>query len=211
MGIRFLIVLIFSTLFLNSGEIELIKFYSGKVAKADEVNSNFSSLKSGIDDHRSEIESLRSRVTELEDSIKRLETIVENMEVKSSSEVDLTDYGVRYTRSGDTVTDHQTGYKWSDIETEKLSWEESINYCKSLTLDGITDWSLATSDQVESILNRDYTPTVDTIFKNIEPDIYWTSTEFNENSEKAYRVSLNVGDIKEIYKTNKKHSFCVSR
>jgi len=74
-----------------------------------------------------------------------------------------------FTKSGNIVTDSITGLQWQDEpytmeedqaysqqnETGKvLSWENAIDYCENLTLDGYSNWRLPNINELNSIVDR---------------------------------------------------------
>ena len=96
-----------------------------------------------------------------------------------------------------TVTDTCTGLMWqkdtADIngdgkitpandagDSDVLSWQDSINYCESLSFAGHDDWRLPNKRELHSIV--DYgraSPSIDPVFGAI-PDAYWSSTSYKE-------------------------------
>ena len=62
-------------------------------------------------------------------------------------------YQSSYTENGDgTVTDNVTDLMWQQIPANAgLSWQEAVNYCKSLELAGYSDWRMPTLKELFSI------------------------------------------------------------
>ena len=77
-----------------------------------------------------------------------------------------------------TVTDHRTGLIWQQQTVSAIDWYESITYCEDLNLAGQSDWRLPTQDELLTIVNKKYTPSIDPVFF---PDtivgLYWSSDE----------------------------------
>ena len=47
-----------------------------------------------------------------------------------------------FVKSNGVVTDSTTALQWQDNEVVFRSWDESIDYCEALSLNGHNDWRL---------------------------------------------------------------------
>jgi hypothetical protein len=120
-----------------------------------------------------------------------------------------------YTRDNDkqTVTDNVTGLMWQD-DTEsgsvKKLWispasyaandyrnttgDTAATYCIDLTLGDYYDWRLPTIEELVYLSDKGKgNPAIDSIFKNIISDFYWSSTYFEGQSMNAWCVNYNDG------------------
>lgn len=96
-----------------------------------------------------------------------------------------------FTRSGNIVTDSTTGLQWQDdaIGNTMMTWDSSINYCESLTLDSKSDWRLPNINELTLLVDdTKYNPSISTVFKNIESSGYWSSTTHDNYSDTAWFV-----------------------
>lgn len=83
-----------------------------------------------------------------------------------------------------TVTDNSTGLTWQKEGLTSKSWEDSLSYCRTLSLAGYEDWRLPNINELLSIVeyNRKR-PSIDLgYFPNTSPSKYWSSTSVSYNS-----------------------------
>lgn len=109
------------------------------------------------------------------------------------------------------VTDETNGLMWQDnaeAASVKGYWEYAINYCESLTLGDYSDWRLPNINELRSIVDYGkYNPAIDdTIFENVNPAEYWSSTTQYENTNYAWYIyfdgSGDSGDVKDDLELN---------
>jgi hypothetical protein len=113
-----------------------------------------------------------------------------------------------------TATDISTGLIWQRCTAGQnpsscigdgisvYNWNQAIEYCSKLTLDGRDDWRLPNVNELRSINNfrKSIDPLIDTnIFTN-NKNVYWSSTTFTHNDINAYWVSIG-GSINPATKT----------
>jgi len=119
-----------------------------------------------------------------------------------------------FTRSGDVVIDSKTALVWqdnNDTNTTERIWQESINYCESLSLDGYVDWRLPNINEFKTIIDRGKKgPAIVDKFKyvrsNIISNFYWTSTTHASYISNAW-VILFYDGYNDYY--DKRNSFYV--
>jgi len=58
------------------------------------------------------------------------------------------------TRRDTTVKDSKTGLTWQGDFAKDKKWKEAIDYCKSLSYAGFSDWRLPNKDELSSLLNK---------------------------------------------------------
>ena len=94
-----------------------------------------------------------------------------------------------------TVTDTETGLMWQQIGPGTMIWDAAISYCENLDLAGYTDWRLPNVNELQSILNYEvYGPSIDAELVSAS-SAYWTSTVYSYDTEYAWAVDFNNGQI----------------
>jgi hypothetical protein len=115
----------------------------------------------------------------------------------------------RFTDNGDgTVTDNLTGLMWIKDETKTMSWQEALNYAKTLSTGGYTDWRLPNVNELESLLNDGEPNNAAWLnsqgFANVQPDFYWSSTTLGETAN-AWGVNFDSGSVSHSVKASKNY------
>ena len=105
-----------------------------------------------------------------------------------------------YTRDdvAQTVTDHVTGLVWQDDEDVKPltnNWNEAKAYCKNKG----SGWYLPTLQELNSIVEYDNANYINSIFKNVSFNRFWSSLTVVQASTTAWGMSasgenMNLGD-----------------
>ena len=113
--------------------------------------------------------------------------------------------------ANDVVVDPETGLMWQDSSTiVSKSWSSAKNYCSELILKGQSDWRLPHIDELMSITDRSkYNPAIKSIFKHTKSSWYWSSTEYKDNSSKAWLVSFSNGNGNYYAKSDDYYVRCV--
>jgi hypothetical protein len=111
----------------------------------------------------------------------------------------------------DTVTDTATGLMWQKLEVETMNWQGALDYCEELDLAGYDDWRLPNTKELQSIVDyeKSNSPYIDEIFENAVASAYWSSTTYAGNTDTAWRVHFNYGDIYYYNKSKPPHLFYV--
>ena len=96
-----------------------------------------------------------------------------------------------------TVTDISTGLMWQQTTAPGIyTWEQALEYCKSLDLAGFTDWRLPTIKELASIVDYSrYKPAIDTDYFPDTVEYYWSSTTYVNNTYGAWYVYFYNGNI----------------
>ncbi len=107
-----------------------------------------------------------------------------------------------FIKSGDVVTDRETGLQWQDNnETNSIghNWQESIDYCESLTLDTHDDWRLPNINELRTLIDRSKMfPVIKGVFEYIGTSNfyrYWSSTSVVGNEDNVWLVGFDSGDV----------------
>ncbi len=102
-----------------------------------------------------------------------------------------------YTRDdvNEIVTDNATGLIWQDNEEAKTitkTWEEAKTYCENFSLSEI--WRLPTIKELQTLPDLGkFDPAIDSVFKNVISDAYWSSTTGAFNDIYAWFVGFSEG------------------
>jgi hypothetical protein len=84
----------------------------------------------------------------------------------------------KYVREGNIIYDKELKLYWQDnidVSYNKLSLDNSIQYCNNLVLNGFTNWRLPTYEELLSIGNYEvYKPTINESFKNNASGHFWS-------------------------------------
>jgi len=117
-----------------------------------------------------------------------------------------------FTKSGNIVTDSVTGLQWQDdaIGTS-TTWQDAIDRCENLTLDGLSDWRLPNINELKSIVDRSkYNPAIVNGFSQVSSnDDYWSSTALEEDRGYAWVVFFGYGLVDSFGKDNSFYARCV--
>ncbi|MBM4311788.1 MAG: DUF1566 domain-containing protein [Deltaproteobacteria bacterium] len=111
----------------------------------------------------------------------------------------------RYSNLGNgIILDKTTGLMWQQVtKPQKFTWEEAKKYCADLSLGGYSDWYLPTQQQLESLVDLRFNPTINiSFFPDTQASDYWSYTH-NESIRKACLVDFSDGDSYFSYKSGK--------
>lgn len=101
-----------------------------------------------------------------------------------------------YTNNGNGTITQGTGLMWQkEDDNRAMKWEEAISYCEGLSLGGYTDWRLPNIEELQSIVDRKWFPTIDLTYLNTKTSYYWSSTTSAYHSSNAWLVSFAYGDF----------------
>ncbi|PKL32227.1 MAG: hypothetical protein CVV45_13835 [Spirochaetae bacterium HGW-Spirochaetae-10] len=122
-----------------------------------------------------------------------------------------------FTRSGATSKDNSTGVIWQACSMGQTSgsacsgtitttsWTGALTYCEDLNLAGRSDWRLPNINELITLSRQDaastaYDPTAQ----------YWSSTSSPYNSDEAYAISLNFGNVFSVSRNTAYSVRCVT-
>ena len=104
-----------------------------------------------------------------------------------------------------TYTDPKTNLTWQ-VQTNPttMTWQEAMDYCKTLELDGHSDWRLPSKTELLSIVDstRRYPAINVDIFPDTVSSFYWSSTTYANNTNYAWLVRFYNGDDYGNYKSS---------
>jgi hypothetical protein len=103
----------------------------------------------------------------------------------------------RFAVSGDCVTDNLTGLIWAknaNLNGAPQTWESAIDLAKGQTLCGRSDWRLPNLNELESLISAAASEPATWLtsqgFTGAQPNPYWTSTTYVNQTEMAWTVCL---------------------
>ncbi|MEI6746523.1 MAG: DUF1566 domain-containing protein [Methylococcaceae bacterium] len=121
-----------------------------------------------VEQLKTEIEALKAEIEQLKNPPKPKETIVENFIIHNDG----------------TVTDTKTGLMWrQQEETQRFTWDKAKQYAKTSNFADYSDWRLPTLDELNSLIDKKYKPTINPLaFPNTSEDCFWSSSPTNASS-----------------------------
>ena len=96
----------------------------------------------------------------------------------------------------DVVNDNETYLMWQDTSNTRLNWESAIDHCEGSTFAEYEDWRLPNFNELYSIVDKNVSgTTINSSFTNIAngnlyPNIYWSSTSYNQDDTKAWTIKF---------------------
>jgi len=113
-----------------------------------------------------------------------------------------------------TWQDPKTGLEWQYESPGEMTWNDALEYAKSLSLDRKNDWRLPTAAELETLLDRSI------LYDKLRPTMrqevpfrdtlsYWSSTTFAPDTYSAWIVMFDGAYVLSYYKSNYYHVRCV--
>jgi len=113
-----------------------------------------------------------------------------------------------------TWQDPKTGLEWQCESPGEMTWNDALEYAKSLSLDGKNDWRLPPAAELETLLDRSI------LYDKLRPTMrqevpfrdtlsYWSSTTFAPDTYSAWIVMFDGAYVLSYYKSNSYHVRCV--
>ncbi len=108
------------------------------------------------------------------------------------------------------VTDTSRGLMWQDNNiTTPMKWQKAMQYCEDLVFpkgeENYDNWRLPNIKELYTLV--DYTKKSPSVFKNIIPELYWSSSTSKTIHSKSIVIDfLSMGIL---YKDKKKNRFVV--
>jgi uncharacterized protein DUF1566 len=113
----------------------------------------------------------------------------------------------------EAVRDQTTGLVWEQSPALDMSdWEMAQRRCSSSHAGGDTDWRVPTVQELRTLVEPssiDVKLPADHPFANVEPSIYWSSTERRENGAYASFVNFSSGRSATLEKFMPSFVWCV--
>jgi len=112
----------------------------------------------------------------------------------------------KFTKS--TITDMKTSLMWQRLTPGENHWHGAKNYAQNLTLSGYSDWRLPTKQELQTIVETKYKPTIDPVF-DCRSSFYWSDSSYSANDSNAWHVNFNFGNLSYDDKSNSWYVRCV--
>ena len=114
-----------------------------------------------------------------------------------------------FSKSADIVTDSKTGLAWqdnNDTNGTERTWQEAIDYCETLDLDGHNDWRLPNINELKTIIDRTKTqPAIVNGFEYVGVNheyIYWSSSTYGGYKDGAWIIGFDYSYLNGVGKDN---------
>lgn len=201
----------------ESNQIELKRQINTQKANIETINVENTTLKQTIEEQSLKLQESKALIASLNQSIVDLDTQIsnyqkENITLKSKIEEvqkpkiikksTTTDDGfsqvVRGKRAYSKIKDKPNiikdtlrGLLWQrEDDGTRKTHKEAIEYCKTLTLDGIKEWRLPTIEELYYLADRTKKGIKidENYFKNTKSNWYWTSTSYQDSSSSSFWV-----------------------
>ena len=93
------------------------------------------------------------------------------------------------------VMDSIYNLMWQDGEDIfEGAYDEAVKYCENLNFAGYSDWRLPRVDELISITDKTkFSLAINSAFKYVKSDFYWSSTKFVDGSSRAWFVHFKNG------------------
>ncbi len=101
----------------------------------------------------------------------------------------------RFTIMATSIIDTKTGLEWQKRPpSDRMDWNDALSYAESLELAGYSDWRLPRKEELLSLMKHNNKRSCDVLnkngFKNIKPEIYWTSTFDSSDGNNAWCIDV---------------------
>jgi hypothetical protein len=98
------------------------------------------------------------------------------------------------------VLDKETGLVWAQNANQYATktWEAAIIQCRDISIGGRKGWRLPTVEELASLVEVSDTNQglpINHPFSNVQSDLYWSSTEYEFASDKAWLVHMGNGGV----------------
>jgi len=117
-----------------------------------------------------------------------------------------------FSKNNNVIVDNKTNLSWEDVDNPKLNWQDALNHCNTLILEGYDDWRLPNRNELLSIVDYNYyIPAINPIFSHTSSRPYWTSTTRTDEdiSFHAWIIDFINGSSEYINKATEYNVRCV--
>jgi hypothetical protein len=113
--------------------------------------------------------------------------------------------------SNGIVTDPVTGLQWQDDTGNTfVNWTDAIAYCENLSLGSYTDWRLPNKNELMTLIDDTANaPSINSIFINVAPSIYWSSTSSAILARDVWYINFLNGSSSTASKYTHGYTLCV--
>lgn len=122
-------------------------------------------------------------------------------------------YGENFTKQINAVIDVDKNIMWQD-NSESMSHKENYTmakvYCETLILNGYIDWRVPTIKELISLIDvKNKKAAILKEFQYTKNDIYYSSTQFVENSKIYWYIDFATGVVNHTHMKNEHYIRCV--
>jgi Caspase domain./Protein of unknown function (DUF1566). len=82
-----------------------------------------------------------------------------------------------------------------------MTWDNAKKACKKLVIAGLSGWHLPTKNELASLVDKFYQPTINPVF-DCESSRYWSSTTYAPDTRRAWLVYFNDGVYNRLRKSS---------
>ncbi len=121
-------------------------------------------------------------------------------------------HAFEYEKSKNIVIDKQNNLIWQDNDEVTQYLETSITakvYCENIVLNGYIDWRVPTINEMINIIDVKEKNAINNNFKYVQPNLYTTSSFFQEDDELLWAVDFKSGVITTDKKRNENYIRCI--
>ena len=120
-----------------------------------------------------------------------LKNVFNSLRCVRGNELSVPDY---LNKSSIIIIDRTHELMWQNNYSEniaELEWQDSVDYCESLTLNTFSDWRLPTINELKTIIDySENNPSINSLFSEISLEDYWSSTVVVGTSSNIWLVSF---------------------
>ncbi|WP_456401776.1 Lcl C-terminal domain-containing protein [Hydrogenimonas sp.] len=117
--------------------------------------------------------------------------------------------------ASEIVTDDTAGVMWqdsADVATERVTWSEAVERCRTLRLGGFDDWRLPERDELDSLADEQrFKHGIDPVFRYEGDAGYWSSTVDPVHPDSAWRTLYTCGGGYWYGKKGRAHVRCIRK
>ena len=100
----------------------------------------------------------------------------------------------KYIAGNNTILDTSTNLIWQKNSVNAVTFNDALNNCDTLNIDGYGNWFLPNINELRTITNYNLNhPILDEIFTGETQEIYWSSTVFVGDGNYALTVNFENG------------------
>lgn len=117
--------------------------------------------------------------------------------------------------SKDVIYDGTTKLLWQDANDNKalsITYAEAEEYCSKLVIGEYKDFRIPTLYELQTIIDyRNYKPAILTGFKHVANQMYWSSTEFVDDTRDVWLINFTKGSRNAKAKHYDRNIRCVQK
>jgi len=119
---------------------------------------------------------------------------------------------LEYEKSNNIVIDKQNNLMWQDNSEVTDYLETAITakvYCENIVLNGYIDWRVPSINEIINIIDVTEKNAINKNFKFVKPNLYSTTSSFQDDIELLWAVDFKTGKILTDEKIDENYIRCV--